>query len=264
MAGEGLGTLKRVDLRKMWKNEEKDFTPWLAEQGLPLLSEALEIGELVFNEREARVGRYEADIVARNDDDKIVVIENQIGQSDHSHLGKCLTYAAGRNADFIVWIVGAVTEEHRRVVQWLNDNGGERINIFLVQIEGWMVDGSRHAPRFNVIVRPEVQLKQGMSETEQRQLAFWTAFREYAAGRADFRSKFSFRTPRPQCWYTFSVGSGKWHLFSRVSDMRGRVCAGIYFRDNEQYGKAYEALKRKLPKAEFSEKSQINPTVCIY
>jgi hypothetical protein len=46
--------------------------------------------------------------------------------------------------------------------------------------------------------------------------------------------------------------------------MRGRVCAGIYFRDNEQYGKAYEALKRKLPKAEFSEKSQINPTVCIY
>lgn len=39
-----LGALKRVPLREVWKNEERDFSKWLAtKEGMLLLSEAVGI-----------------------------------------------------------------------------------------------------------------------------------------------------------------------------------------------------------------------------
>ena len=41
------------------------------------------------------VGQFYADIVCRNiTDNSLAVIENQLGETDHDHLGKILTYAA--------------------------------------------------------------------------------------------------------------------------------------------------------------------------
>lgn len=89
-----LGNLRLVDLRSIWKNEEYDFSKWLAEQkNLQLLSDEIGI-QLVIKDTEVSVGRYSVDLLAIEDGtDKIAIIENQLETTDHNHLGKLLTYA---------------------------------------------------------------------------------------------------------------------------------------------------------------------------
>lgn len=94
---------RRVQLRDIWPHEVRDFTPWLAEN-LIFLAEDLNM-DLELEATEKRVGDFRADIVCRNrTDNSRVIIENQLEKSNHPHLGKVLTYAAGLDAATIIWI----------------------------------------------------------------------------------------------------------------------------------------------------------------
>lgn len=99
-----LGKLTKVkDLRKIWNNEARDFTPWLAqEENLEILSN--EIGlDIELIETEAKIGSFNTDILAKDTySDDIIIIENQLEQTDHDHLGKIITYASGHNANTII------------------------------------------------------------------------------------------------------------------------------------------------------------------
>src|SRR3954470_13547013 len=95
-----LGRLEKVDLRDVWKNEATSFTPWLARaENLQELAQTLELPALELLQTEQAVQEFSADIVARvPDTNEIILIENQLERSDHSHLGQVLTYAAGVEA----------------------------------------------------------------------------------------------------------------------------------------------------------------------
>ena len=72
------------------------------------------------------VGPYSADVLAKDvDTDAYVVIENQLEKTNHDHLGKSITYASALNAKTIVWIATDFTEEHKKALDWLNDNTNE-------------------------------------------------------------------------------------------------------------------------------------------
>src|SRR5215510_10358546 len=107
-----LGKFEAVEPRDMWANEAFDFTPWLAQpENIASLSEALGI-ELEVESTEVSVGPYSADILARDTaTDTYVVVENQLGKTDHDHLGKALTYAATLGAKAIVWIATTFTPQ---------------------------------------------------------------------------------------------------------------------------------------------------------
>ncbi len=95
-----------------------------------MLGDALGI-TIELEERESSVGAFSLDILARDQDSgEAVVIENQIEQSDHEHLGKLITYASGKDAKYIVWIVKDAREEHRAAIEWLNKISDDTIGFF--------------------------------------------------------------------------------------------------------------------------------------
>lgn len=121
--------IREHDLRTVWSNEAQAFTPWLAEH-LDVLGDALGI-TIELEERKSSVGAFSLDILARDQDSgEAVVIENQIEQSDHEHLGKLITYASGKDAKYIVWIVKDAREEHRAAIEWLNKISDDTIGFF--------------------------------------------------------------------------------------------------------------------------------------
>ena len=89
-----LGVITRVDnLRSIWPDEARDFTPWLAkEENLKLLGDAIGL-DLVLEEKESAVGAFSADIFVKEEGtNRRIIIENQLEATDHDHLGKLITY----------------------------------------------------------------------------------------------------------------------------------------------------------------------------
>ena len=153
MTNSNLAKIERVDLREAWPNEARDFTPWLAEN-IAELGEALGM-DLELQETEASVGGYSLDVLATDlNQNRPVIIENQLETTDHDHLGKLLTYAAGYDANVIVWLTKDFRDEHRAALDWLNQRTGEDTQFFGVAVELLKIDNSRLAPHFNLVATP--------------------------------------------------------------------------------------------------------------
>jgi hypothetical protein len=244
-----LGALKRLDVRNIWPNEAADFTPWLAkEENISRLGEALGL-ELEVEQTEVAVGPYSADILARDSAGDHVVIENQLLKTDHDHLGKALTYAAVLGAHTVVWVASAFTDEHRKTLDWLNDNTGDDLSFFGVQVELWSIDDSRPAIRFSVVSRPADIVRQAsiskageLSESRKLQLEWWTAFRDALLARQVVTSA---RSPRPRYWYDVPLGRAGMHLSLIASPDEGRIGVRLYLRNKVGGQRALAELLRE-------------------
>lgn len=227
---EELGTLSPVELRDVWANEARDFTPWLAsESSLLILGQELGI-ELELVGTEMEVGRYSADVVCKAvDDDSIVLIENQITESDHIHLGQTLTYSAEFEPATVVWIAAAFTDEHKKAIEWLNSISQEKSGFFAVTIEAWQIGKSAPAPKFSVVVHPEnwskqqrrVQAKTELSGLKKSQLEFWSGFVTYVKG-----NEYGFTTPSALPLNEMLLATGRTYLQFRT--WIGRRGAGLH------------------------------------
>lgn len=127
-----LGKLEQItDLRSVWKHEAKDFTPWLAkEENLEILSEAVGI-DIVVEEQESNVGDFSVDLFATEEGTgRRIIIENQLEETNHDHLGKIITYASGKEAEVIIWIVRKARDEHKQAIEWLNQHTDDKFEFF--------------------------------------------------------------------------------------------------------------------------------------
>jgi len=113
--------LVSVPIREVWSGEARELTPFLA-MNPDYLSEALGM-DLELEGSEVAVGPFAADLLfrERNSGERIVV-ENLIGNTDHDHLGKIITYAAGLDARHAVLIAETFRQEHQSALLWLNAN----------------------------------------------------------------------------------------------------------------------------------------------
>ena len=192
--------MKVVDAREVWRREDENFSPWLV-KNLALLDEILGT-QLELIGREKSVGPFFADLlcVDKKSNNSLVVIENQLGRSDHDHLGKLLTYAAGLQATTVIWIATAFENEHLSTLAWLNHNMNNPVRYFGVKLELKPIDNSKCLPIFTLVAEPRVRTQQRVNdhsstspnEAQQRtddrppttdgnpaELPYWSAFREF-------------------------------------------------------------------------------------
>lgn len=150
-AAPPVGRLERVDARTVWAHEERDFTPWLLAHA-DYLGEALGI-DLEMEAAEHRVGPFELDLLGRDlANGAVLIAENQLAPTDHTHLGQLLTYAAGTDAGTIIWIATHVGEQHRQAIDWLNQRTDEETSFFAVEL--LRIGSSIPAPHFKVVAAP--------------------------------------------------------------------------------------------------------------
>ena len=132
-----VGEMEPVPPEGFWDNEV-GFTRWLA-KNLHLLGESLGL-KLQHGRIEVPVpphNAFRADILAKTKSGEVVVIENQLKETDHGHLGQLITYAAGFDARILIWVIVAPDikewyDNHRIAVDWLNRWTSDELEIYAV------------------------------------------------------------------------------------------------------------------------------------
>lgn len=254
-------SLEPKDVRQYWQHEEHDFTPWLADnieaEGSSDFENVLGLDVEVI-EREKSVGKYNVDIFARVvDDGRSIVVENQLGASDHDHLGKAIAYAAGVDADIIVWIAAEFNDEHRDAMQWLNENSREGIDLFAIRLEVWQIAESPPAVRFNPVEKPsewkeKAQRSRGeVSDRDKRREEFWTAFRDRIE---ESETPIRARKPQPRHYYSNPIGVGGYHMAFLVDEEEQELSVELIISDNAE---AYRELKEQADQLEAELESEL-------
>lgn len=235
-----LGKLEKItDLRSIWKHEAKDFTPWLAkEENLEILGEAVGI-DITLEEQESNVGDFSVDLFATEEGTgRKIIIENQLEDTNHDHLGKIITYASGKDAGVIIWIVKRARDEHRKAIEWLNQHTDDKLAFFLIEIELWKINDSEPAPKFSVIERPNdwartISKISNQSDANVLKLEFWQEFNNRAEDNVNFMKSFKLRKPQAWHWYDLAVGSSDYHIDMTVNSQKNLITAGVYIHEDK-------------------------------
>jgi hypothetical protein len=254
-----LSKLNKVELRDVWGHEALDFTNWLSQQeNLDALSEEIGV-DIKLIKTEANVGKFSVDILAEEEaSGRKIIIENQLTDTNHDHLGKIITYASGYDAEIIIWIVRHVRDEHQKAVEWLNEHTDENISFFLIKIELWQIEGSNPAPKFEIIVSPNEWAKAikaspingELTDTKIQQLEFWNKFKNYVRGND---TRIRLQTPRPQHWYDVSMGSSDGHVALTINSRENLIGCEVYISKNKDLFNFLRERKDEIEK-EIGEK----------
>jgi hypothetical protein len=254
------GEIKLVDIRDIWDDEAREFTPWLA-KNIAGLGEALGL-EIELLSTEAPVGGFAVDILARDlNRDLLVVIESQLSVTNHDHLGKLLTYASGYDAGIVIWVATEFRDEHRQALDWLNQRTDIDTDFFGVIVELLKIDDSRPAFRFRSVVAPNEWRKERVGSAGGRPSARGEAYRAFYQELIDeLREHHRFtgaRLAQPQSWYSFASGfSGITYNAAFVLNDRARTELYIDVGEESRNKEIFDRLARASTEleAQFGEK----------
>jgi len=248
-----VGKLESVPLRELWKHEERGFSSWL-EHNIDVLSEALGIS-LSVEQREKAAGTFQADLVAKDAGDNLVIIENQLEPTDHEHLGKVLIYLTNLEAKTAIWITSEPRPEHIRAVDWLNEVTPGDTSFYLVRVAAYRIGGSEPAPLFTVIVAPSAETKdlgrqkKDLAERHILRLKFWGQL--LARAKAKGVTLHANISPSKSNW--ISTGAGKSGLaFGYVIWLEEKTAVELYIDtgDGEQNKHIFDSLYSKKEEIE--------------
>jgi hypothetical protein len=133
-----LAEIEEVDPSTIFQRDGAGFPDWLS-ANLDRLAKELGVSGLREVGRDVGVGSFTADLLA---------------PSDHLHLGQMITYAAGLDDSAVVWIATRIGEEHRAVLDWLNQHGDDDVRFFGIELRLLRIGDSQPGASFHVEARP--------------------------------------------------------------------------------------------------------------
>ena len=200
--------LAEADVRVIWPREDQHLSVWMKDN-IEILNEALGL-QIEIDEAESSVGEFRLDLAGTEASTQSpVVIENQFGDSNHDHLGKLITYSAGREAGILIWVASEFREPHRIALDWLNSISGKDMLFYGVELEVFKIDDSKPAAKYTVIAEPPLSKRPTAISSTPSARAL--AYRDFWA---DFLSHLKINYPgvtrasaaQPFSW--FSTGAG--------------------------------------------------------
>lgn len=243
------------DLRTVWPHEAMDFTPWLSQDdNIALLADAVGL-DITVDETESSVGDFNVDIFAsETGTDRKIIIENQLEDTNHDHLGKLITYASGKSADVIIWVVKHAREEHKAAIEWLNNHTDEKIGFFLCEIKLYRIGTSEPAVKFEVIEKPndwtkEVKKNESANATQQQRYDYWVAFQDHVFQNAQFAKEFKRRKPSMDYWMNYSIGSSDCYISVTQLVNRNEINVCLYIPNNMELYESLLANRESINKA---------------
>ncbi|WP_171042199.1 DUF4268 domain-containing protein [Sinomonas gamaensis] len=245
-----MGQLEKLDPRTVWPREASDFTPWLLSDA-ETLAEVLGI-DLELTEAEHPVGGFALDLIGRDlTNNCVLIVENQLTGTDHGHLGQLVTYAAGTEAQTIVWLATNFRDEHRQALDFLNDLAAGDVRFFGVQVGAVRIADSPPAPLFELRAQPNdwhatVSKDAKTSSAQAGRLplyvAFWTRFLERLSVERPGWSKA--RKPQAANWFSMPCPFKGLSYYSASFAQGGKLRSELYLDsvDAEQVQKLFECL----------------------
>ena len=249
-----VASLEEVPLREVWPDEAKHSTPWLAAHP-DHLGKKLQM-DLELEGDEVAVGPFSADVVFRDaNTGHRLVVENLLEATDHDHLGKLITYAAGLEAHWAVLVARAFRPEHRSALNWLNSLSGEGSGFFGIEVHAVRIGDSLAAVQLDVVVEPDDFSRRAraaakpVSGLTARYIEWWTEFlpaiHEAHPGWSNAQA------PSTNNWTNFPSGrSGVSYVLSfsyPTGATNYSLRAEVYLRSGEP---VYEALKAQRAEIE--------------
>jgi hypothetical protein len=148
-----LAEIEEVDPGTVFQRDGAGFPDWLG-ANLDRLAKELGLSGLREVGRDVGVGSFTADLLAQTDRGRRVAVMSHLEPSDHLHLGQMITFAAGLDVSAVVWITTRIGEEHRAVLDWLNQHGDDDVRFFGVELRLLRIGGSPPGASFHVEARP--------------------------------------------------------------------------------------------------------------
>lgn len=247
-----------VKLKSVFGNET-EFSSWLANDGLEYIKEALGI-EVITKGTEVRPNnKFSVDILLSVDpqyskgEPEKIIIENQYGITDHNHFSKLITYSVINEAKYAIWICEEVHPEHKKAIDFLNENTNGNINFYLFKAMIEKIGESEKCFSLLPICEPNEEKKLVMSsgdaemtKLKKAQLDFWSVLSIKISQSALGLKK---RKALPQHWMNLPIGSSKCNIAVCAISQSNKVRVELWIPDNKELFDSLYEIKDKVEQA---------------
>lgn len=242
-----LGNLIKLgiqEIRKIWPHEEKQLSPWIAEN-IDALNDTLKL-QIEIEGKEEQVHNFRLDLIGTDNASQMpVIIENQFGVSDHDHLGKLITYSAAKEAGIMIWIANDIQTAHRTAIEWLNKISPQEMTFYGIELEVFKIDESLPAPLFRIVAGPPPSKRNPevdqMSPRNKRYQEFFDKLRATILSKSP---NFTRAKALTQSWWSLGIGRSGFSVTTAFTiDSKFRVEIYIDTGKKENNDLAFSKLK---------------------
>ena len=250
--------LSDVNIREVWKREDRDFTPWLAQEE-PLRHLLLECGidiednPKITPEYKVPGVRRWLDLLVETENDGLIAIENQYSEADHDHLTRAMAYGVAIDARAVIVIAENHRPEFIELARYLNNAAisykDKGIPLFLVKVSVHSAPQSdSYYPSFELVTGPEewksVVSKSLSSEGGSRDALIYDYFDRLLPLLRQSTGVFNEVSPSSNHWQAGAGGMAGVQISVNVAKSHSSVQIWIHRGDERENHMALDVLLR--------------------